>query len=135
MSKNLTSVVLFAETKKKDMDLYFAGGADPLSWPEKAERQFGMQIFEWADLDNDKRMNMVRVCRICAHICHLYVHYIHISCAHLYFCTLFKYCGVTWTKLQEEHAHTHTLSFSFSLSYVSLEIGFKVNIHLGFALL
>jgi hypothetical protein len=50
------------------MDLYLAGGADPLSWPEKAEKEFAMQIFEWADLDNDNKMNMVRVCRICAHL-------------------------------------------------------------------
>jgi hypothetical protein len=55
---NFTSLSSYAQLLT-DMDLYLAGGADPLSWPEKAEKEFAMQIFEWADLDNDNKMNMI----------------------------------------------------------------------------
>jgi len=40
-------------------DLFYAGGADPLSWPEKAERKHVDDIMAWADLDNDDKMNMI----------------------------------------------------------------------------
>ena len=71
--KNLKNIVLFKH--KTDADLYLAGGADPLSWPEKAERTPVEQILKWADLDNDNKMNMVRICRMCAHVYQAYVHY------------------------------------------------------------
>jgi hypothetical protein len=36
-----------------DMDLYFAGGADPFKWPEKAEAQFVRRLMNWGDMDKD----------------------------------------------------------------------------------
>jgi len=47
------------QKKKTGADLFYAGGADPLSWPEKAERKHVDDIMAWADLDNDDKMNMV----------------------------------------------------------------------------
>ena len=42
-----------------DMDLYFAGGADPLKWPEKAEAQFVRRLMNWGDIDKDGVLNRV----------------------------------------------------------------------------
>jgi hypothetical protein len=56
--KNFTDVEYWAQMLA-DWDLFLAGGADPLYWPAKAEKEVVQKLMSWADLDEDGKMNMI----------------------------------------------------------------------------